>query len=178
MMRAKYRKATLADLPAVTAIYDGIHTMEEAGLAEIGWRRGVYPTEETARKAILAEELFVEEVSGKIVASARINQEQMEAYSQGDWSEKADDSRVMVMHTLTVAPECRGRGYGSAFVGFYETYARNHACPVLRMDTNARNHLARALYRRLGYREAGIIPCAFNGLKDVQLVLLEKILAE
>ena len=42
------------------------------------------------------------------------------------------------------------------------------------MDTNARNKTARKLYAGLGYWEAGIMPCVFNGIPDVQLVCLEK----
>ena len=30
------------------------------------------------------------------------------------------------------------------------------------------------MYRRHGYREVGIVPTVFNGIPDVQLVLLEK----
>lgn len=47
-------------------------------------------------------------------------------------------------------------------------------CPYLRMDTNARNKTARKLYAGLGYWEAGIMPCVFNGIPGVQLVCLEK----
>ena len=46
------------------------------------------------------------------------------------------------------------------------------------MDTNARNARARAMYRRLGYREAGIAPCVFNGIPGVELVCLEKSLED
>ena len=53
-------------------------------------------------------------------------------------------------------------------------YALENGSPYLRMDTNARNANARALYRKLGYREADIVPCVFNGIEGVQLVLLEK----
>ena len=42
------------------------------------------------------------------------------------------------------------------------------------MDTNAINTAARALYKKLGYREACVVPCAFNGIPDVQLVCLDK----
>ena len=42
------------------------------------------------------------------------------------------------------------------------------------MDTNSRNARARAMYGRLGYREVGIVPCVFNGIRGVELVLLEK----
>ena len=57
---------------------------------------------------------------------------------------------------------------------FYEQYALSHNCHYLRMDTNAINQRARTLYKKLGYQEVGIVPTAFNGIENVQLVLLEK----
>ena len=57
---------------------------------------------------------------------------------------------------------------------FYEDTARERGCAVLRMDTNAKNAAARRLYAHLGYREADIVPCAFNSIPNVRLVLLEK----
>ena len=30
------------------------------------------------------------------------------------------------------------------------------------------------MYQKLGYEEIGIVPCVFNGIEGVQLVLLEK----
>ena len=36
------------------------------------------------------------------------------------------------------------------------------------------NAAARGLYKKLGYKEIGIVPTEFNGIPDVQLVLLEK----
>ena len=80
----------------------------------------------------------------------------------------------MVLHTLVVRPDLAGRGYGRQFVAFYEQYARERGCPCLRLDTNERNAAARRLYAKLGYREAGIIPCVFNGIGGVNLVCLEK----
>ena len=44
------------------------------------------------------------------------------------------------------------------------------------MDTNAVNTAARTLYKKLGYTEVGIVPCVFNGIPDVKLVCLEKLL--
>ena len=57
---------------------------------------------------------------------------------------------------------------------FYEWWAKQHNLPELRIDTNARNTTARAMYRKLGYKEIGIIPTTFNGIPGVDLVLLEK----
>ena len=55
--------------------------------------------------------------------------------------------------------------------------ARENGCTVLRMDTNAKNAAARRLYQKLGYAEPDIVPCTFNGIPNVRLVLLEKKLA-
>ena len=170
------RKALAADIPAVASIYDKLHTEEEAGRATIGWIRGVYPTEDTARQALSRHDLFVLENGGKIVGAAIINQTQVDAYYGGPWAYEAEEAEVMVLHTLVIDPDAAGKGYGKQFVAFYEDYARQNGCRCLRMDTNSRNARARAMYRKLGYREAGIVPCVFNGIEGVGLVLLEKML--
>ena len=170
------RKASETDIPAVAAIYDKLHTEEENGRATIGWIRGVYPTEDTARLALCRDDLFVMEDDGRIVGAAIINQTQVDAYYGGPWQYEAEDSEIMVRHTLVIDPDTAGKGYGKQFVAFYEDYAREHRCKVLRMDTNSRNARARAMYKKLGSREAGIVPCVFNGIRGVELVLLEKTL--
>lgn len=172
------RKGTRADIPGIAAIYDRILEEEEAGLASVGWVRGVYPTEGAALEALEAGELFVMTEDGALAAAARINRIQVPVYSQIPWRWQAPAERVMVLHTLVVDPLQKGRGHGAAFVDFYERYAREQGCPCLRMDTNEKNTAARALYARLGYREAGTVPCVFNGIPGVRLVCLEKNLQE
>lgn len=76
-----------------------------------------------------------------------------------------------------ISPKVGRQRYGSLFVKFYEEYAREKACFYLRMDTNAINQTARALYKKLGYEEIGIVPCDFNGIPGFQMVLLEKYIA-
>ena len=168
------RPADLGDIPAISAIYERIHDREEAGLTTIGWIRGVYPTEQTAREALAAGDLFVREEEGRILASARINKIQVPEYALVPWEHAATEDRVMVLHTLCVDPAEAGKGIGREFVAFYETYARSQGCPYLRMDTNRRNAAARAMYKKLGYREAEIVPCDFNGIPGIRLVCLEK----
>lgn len=170
------RKAIPSDIPAVAAIYDAIHAAEEAGLATIGWVRGVYPTEATAGAALARDDLFVLEDNERIIGAAIINQNQCDGYETASWQFPAPDSEIMVLHTLVIAPDAARRGYGKAFVSFYEEYAREYGCRCLRMDTNARNSRARPMYARLGYKEIGVIPTVFNGIAGVNLVLLEKAL--
>ena len=168
------REAQEADLPQAAAIYDRILDRQERGLTYVGWLQGVYPTLSTARAAFQANEFFVLEEGGIVVASARINREQVDVYAQVPWVYPASADQVMVMHTLTVDPDRGRRGYGRVFVAFYEDYARKSGCTCLRIDTNEKNENARRLYAKLGYREAGVVPCVFNGIPGVNLVCLEK----
>ncbi len=169
------RKACEADILAIAGIYDRILTKEETGGATIGWVRGVYPTESFANKALAAGDLFVLEDGGKICATARINQVQVPEYRNADWRyADVPENEIMVLHTLVVDPLCAGGGFGTAFVSFYEQYAKAHACRYLRMDTNVINKAARRFYAKLGFYESGVIGCVFNGIPDVKLVCLEK----
>ena len=171
------RKGTIDDIPRITEIYDSILEQEEQGIVTIGWIRGIYPTRQTAIDALNADELFVMLQDERVIESARINQVQMPSYKEAAWEHpNAPEDQIMVLHVLVVDPNVKGKGYGTRFVEFYEQYALENNCPYLRIDTNARNQVARRLYSRLGYKEVGIVPCVFNGIPDVKLVCLEKTL--
>lgn len=168
------RPATADDLPRIEQIYDAIHTAEKTGAASVGWARGVYPTRATAQAALDDGALFVLTDGGALVAAGRIDQAQVPVYAQVPWQYAAPPEQVLVLHTLVVDPAVAGHGCGTQFVRFYEQRARALGCPELRIDTNAKNANARRLYAYLGYREAGVAPCTFNGIDGVALVCLEK----
>ena len=169
-----FRKATEADTERIVGIYSEIHTTEETGESQVGWIRGIYPVKATAEAALARGDLFVAVADGVVVGSAIINQIQVKEYVLGKWCYDVPDDRIMVLHTLAISPHQSGKGYGKSFVAFYENYARDMGCKALRMDTNERNERARAMYKKLGYSEIGIVPCNFNGIEGVNLVLLEK----
>ncbi len=168
------RKANTADLAAICALYDEVHTAEENGIITSGWKRGIYPTKQTANAAILRGDMFILVDCGKAAGTAIINRLQPDVYGDGDWQYTANENEVMVLHTLAISPSSLKRGYGRKFVEFYESYARERGCKYLRMDTNANNSIARAVYKKLGYTERGTVKCEFNGISGVCLVLLEK----
>ena len=168
------RKANLSDLNRIEEIYNEIFDEIEAGRAQIGWTRGIYPARDIAEDSIRLREMYVMEQAGEIVACGRINRYQGPEYRDAVWSFEADPDQVLVLHTLVVSPKCKGQGCGTRFVAFYEDMARRLGCTALRIDTNAINLAARALYKRLGYTEACIVPTTFNGLDNVSLVCLDK----
>lgn len=116
------------------------------------------------------------EEDGAIFGSGIINKEQVDVYAKAKWEYDADCEDIMVLHTLVIDPEKSRKGLGKSFVKFYEEYAKDNGCKYLRLDTNEKNVNARGMYKKLGYKEIGIVPCVFNGLKDVNLVLIEKAL--
>ncbi len=170
----KIRKALSGDIEQIERIYTRIHDEEESGRVSIGWNRSIYPVRKTAEDSLKRGDLFVMEDAEAVVACAIINQAQVPEYALAPWENEAEDSEVMVLHTLVVDPSQGAKGFGKAFVLYYEQYAAQHHCGILRLDTNALNVRAREMYRKLGYSEAGIVPCRFNGIPDVQLVCLEK----
>ncbi len=52
-------------------------------------------------------------------------------------------------------------------------YAVEALSPYLCMDTNETNLRARAMCKSLEYKEIGMVPCKFNGIDSVNLVLLK-----
>ena len=169
-----FRKATENDINGIEQIYSEIHDYEEQGLLTTGWKRGIYPTRENAEAAVKRQDMYIAELDHQLIAAAVINQEQLDSYKDVNWKSDAPDDEVMVLHTLVLSPKFFGQGLGTAFVLFFEQLAFTENCRYLRLDTNARNEKARALYKRFGYTEAGIVPCTFQGLENIQLVLLEK----
>lgn len=168
------RKANIKDISAIANIYDEICDAQDEGKLAVSWIKGIYPTEDTAMAALKRDDIFIIEEDGTIVGTGIINQKQMDAYYGADWKFPAKDQEVMVLHTLAISPKVGRKGYGSAFVKYYEEYARENGCCYLRMDTNEVNKTARALYNKLGYKEIGMVPCDFNGIKGFHMVLLEK----
>lgn len=168
------RKAEIRDLDAVDSLYREIHDAEAAGLITTGWIREIYPVRATAEAALARDDLFVLEEDGHILGSGIINQLQVDVYDGAPWKYPVPDDKVCVLHTLVISPAAQGKGYGREFIRYYETYARQHGCTELRIDTNERNLTARTMYSKYGYREIDIVPTTFNGIAGVNLVLLEK----
>ena len=173
-MQIRFRKAVWDELDAIEQIYDHSHDAEEAGQSTTGWVRNIYPVREVAEAALERDDMYVGEAGGRIIATGVINQIQVDVYEDCDWVFKGPEEDVWVLHTLAVDPEARGSGAGPAFVRFYEDIARDAGASILRIDTNAINSRARKMYAKLGYTETDIVPTVFNGIRGVDLVLMEK----
>lgn len=169
----KIRLADLADLDGVEAIYNAVLDEEEAGRGHTNWQRGVYPTREDAAAALEDGTLYVAEEEGAVAAAAILNHVQLPEYGDISWAYPGEGEQVMVIHTLVVPPQRAGRGIGRQFVAFAEDLGRRRGCSTLRLDTYEGNLPAASLYRKLGYRDAGVTKFNFHGIVE-NLLLFEK----
>lgn len=172
-MAIEIRKASFSDAEPLKRLFDAIHDNIEAGKLTTGWKRDGYPLPRHIIDGIKSGRLFVLVRDGHVAGAAIINQEQDPAYKGGNWTRQSPDSKVMVLHMLAVDPQSSGQGLGTAMLRFYAQYALDHGCPDLRLDTNVVNKRAQSFYTRLGFKEAGIVKTEFNGLGEINLVLLE-----
>jgi len=67
--------------------------------------------------------MFVPE-ERQIIGAAIINRTQVDVYDGAPW--EYDTDLVCVLHTLVISPQAAGKGYGRAFVEFYEWWAKEH----------------------------------------------------
>lgn len=67
---------------------------------------------------------------------------------------------------LAVDASLRRRGIGSSLVAWLEATARTAGIGLIFLEARAKNHEALAFYRKLGYKEVGIIPGYYLGLED------------
>ena len=89
------RRARTEDVDATARIYEALMDREEAGQGATNWKRGVYPTRETARRAQEAGWLYVkEDGAGGICASMILNHEQPPCYRDADWQVAAAPENV------------------------------------------------------------------------------------
>lgn len=173
-----FRLANMADIPAISAIYEHILN-DETKRGFVGWRLGIYPTADTARTAIEQGDMYVQCADdGRVLAAARLNHYQDDFYTGIDWQTTADASpeQVLVIHTLVADHTLGVKGLGKAFISFYEQEAARRGCRYLRLDTSLNNTPARGLYNSLGFREAGIANGDFRNIAGLKLVLMEKAL--
>lgn len=172
------RPAVEADLPAVVAIYEAILDQEDAtGIRYTGWKRGAYPTADTARDIFKAGTLYVgADENGAVWGSMNLNGWQLPEYAKAHWAIPAEDSQVAVIHTLTIDPRRTGQGLARQMVAFAEETARRQGKTVLRLDTGLENLPANRMYPKLGYAFAGTVDIFFMGYATRPLNLYEKAL--
>lgn len=82
-------------------------------------------------------------------------------------------------HSITLAPETRGKGLGRQLMTGLEDHARQRGAHVMMAGVSAENPPGVAFHAALGYREVGRLPQVGRKFdRWIDLVLMQKILAK
>lgn len=73
---------------------------------------------------------------------------------------RSDEAHLLL---LAVDEEHRRRGLGRSLLGWLEATALTAGIGAVYLETRAGNFGARAFYRRLGYKEVGVVPGYYQG---------------
>lgn len=117
----------------------------------IGWKKGVYPSDNFLRESLEKGELYSLREEGHIFGAVILNSASNEGYKGLPWSGKLDARDILVPHALAVSPEMQNRGIGRQLMGHVMEEARKKEKKAIRLDILGTNGQAEALYRSAGF---------------------------
>lgn len=169
-------RAGMVDLPAVSALYDAVTGHLAATVNYPGWKKGVYPNQETARQALEQNCLFAAWQERKLAGTVILNHFAEAGYGKVDWQVMLPESQVLIVHTLAVHPDCRGQGVASRLLEFALEYARQDGDRAVRLDVSRGNLPAISLYERFGFRHMDTLDLGYDPGGDDLFCLYQKLL--
>lgn len=155
-------KGTARDIDELAELYDALIDHLEQGVNYPGWKKGLYPVRATAVRGVETNTLFVLRVNGVIAGSFLLNHEPEKAYISGKWTIDAENSEILVVHTLVVHPKYMKNGAGRQLMNFAKEYGAQQGMKAIRLDTFYHNYPAIALYEQCGFRYAGTVDLGLN----------------
>lgn len=151
MEKLNIRLALQSDLTKVAQIYDLAGDFSSGEENIVGWKKGVYPTIQTAQSAFEKKELYIATLSDEIVGSFIINSQQDPVYYTLTWSIDAPIDKVLVIHTFLVSRHFTGKNIGKDMLTYILKKAEQDYFSTIRLDTYEKNSPAIKLYECLGF---------------------------
>ena len=161
------RPATLADEPAILAMYDHLlDSCDVPGRETCGWLRGFWPLPDDVSRRLHEGVTWVAVDVGEDEADARRESDASDAGlavlgamsldgdfglpgTEPDW-EQLGPGEFLTCHLLATDPAARGRGVATALLAEYAREAIARGCKALRINTSPES-LSNRLYRELGF---------------------------
>lgn len=144
------RQAQKSDLESIS---DLITRTVTTGESVSGWDSN-YPTIDIFIRDIDSGHLYLYENNNKISGIIAIIPGPDADYKDIIWEASG---KALILHRLCVDPSYRKQGIASGLMQYAETFARREKYKSLQLDTRECNSTAIALYKKLGYKQTGII---------------------
>jgi ribosomal protein S18 acetylase RimI-like enzyme len=146
------KKAEIGDLDIIETMYnDSIEWLDSQNIHQ--WNKEVYPTRNSANRALEEGSLYCCYFDERIVGTFIINEDQPTQYEALKW--KYTSGKALVIHTLVVSPKEAGKGIGRAIVEYIFEYAMEQNYTCIRLDVFPDNKAAVKLYLAFGFEYVG-----------------------
>lgn len=147
-----FRAAGIEEFQEIRDFYwDLIDTMQEQQDC-IGWKKGIYPTEEYIKDSLLKKELYTMRDGGKLCACVILNSASNPGYQDARWKGDYLSEEVLVLHALAVCPTLQGQGVGRELVNKILATAKEKKKKAIRLDILGTNAAAERLYTQAGFQ--------------------------
>lgn len=151
-MYMNLRLATTDEFDKVRSFYWNLIEQMRDQADSIGWKKGIYPTDDYLRESIRAGQLYVLDGPKGLLASVILNSSRNEGYEGAPWSIDCAPEEVLVPHALAVDPACQGAGIGKNVVSDMIELAQAAGKKAMRLDILGGNTAAERLYTSMGFQ--------------------------
>ena len=147
------RKSKISDLKEIMKMYKSCVKGMLAN--DIDQWDETYPNAGVIMEDLINQTYFVAIENNIIIGGINIDQNQDKTYLEIDWEDKSNS--FLVVHRLGVKEELWEKKIGKKLMIFAENMIIEKGLKSIRLDTYSGNPKAMEFYRRLGYRELGVI---------------------
>ena len=178
-MDLSFELGTMEDLDELEQLYDGLNLYLSQTVNYPGWRKGLYPTRQTALDGIMENRLYVIKHHGKVIASTIIRNTPEEAYYEAKWQTEDDYEKIGVIYTFAVHPGYLKQGVGRKLLEFIIDTCRSRGFHAIRLDAYAENVPAIKLYEACGFEyiatvDLGLAEYGLDEFKLYEYVISEE----
>ena len=117
----------------------------------IGWKIGIYPSDEYLSESIRRNELYVLDSEDGYSACVIVNRFYNEGYNGCPWKVNCTSNEILVLHALAVRPNVQGKGIGKLVVQDLIEMAKASGKKSVRLDILKGNIAAERLYTKMGF---------------------------
>lgn len=164
------------DLDAIESLYNDSAEYLEKNINYPGWHKGKYPHRSMAESAIENKTLYVVKKEAKIVASVILDHRAEAGYHSARWGIEAEDTEVLIVHTLAVHPKCLKAGIAKELMQYIIDLATTKEMKAIRLDIYSKNEPARKLYEKYGFTYIDRVDLGRSGVGLKWFDLYEKLL--
>lgn len=173
-MNWTFELGTMKEIDEIERLYDSACDYLEAHTNYPGWKKGIYPTRETAKTGIDNNELFILRWKDHIAGTVILRHEPEAGYAQADWKVNIKYNDIFVVYTFVIHPDFMRQGIGYQLMQSLIDYSRKQKMKAIRLDVVTDNLPAIQLYRKSGFQYIDTVDLGYGayGLNQFELYQL------